>query len=300
MSTVAETTLGKPIVSGRAKRLRGAWRAFRRSRVAMIGLALLVLNLVIAIFAPLLAPYDPIAIDPSDALAAPSSAHLFGTDEFGRDVLSRVLYGGRAAMLIALTATLLAVFGGTALGVGLGYLGGWTDDVGSRVLDAFLSIPPIIILLVVLTSLGTSPTVLVLAMAATFGPGSARVARAAALEVVTKEYVAAARMRGESRVSIMFREIGPNVRDVMFVEFAMRASWALLLISALSFLGFGVNPPTPDWGLMIAENRDSMSIAWWATTFPILALGSLVIGLNLASDGLAKALGIDLTRGAPA
>lgn len=300
MSAVAETTLGKPLVTTRAGRLRGVWRAFRRSPVAMIGLGLLVLNLVVAIAAPLIAPYDPIEINVGDPLTAPSSEHLFGTDEFGRDVLSRVLYGGRAAMLIALSATLLAVFGGAAIGVALGYLGGWADDLGSRVLDAILSIPPIIILLVVLTSLGTGATVLVLAMAVTFGPGSARVARAAALEVTTKEYVAAARLRGESRLSIMFREVGPNVRDVMFVEFAMRASWALLLISALSFLGFGVNPPTPDWGLMIAENRDSMSIAWWATTFPIIALGSLVIGLNLASDGLAKALGVDLTRGAPA
>lgn len=294
-----DPALSGTLVTSRSTRARSIVGNIVRSPSAAIGFGLLALHVLLALTAPLLATHDPVAIDYAAANAGPGAGHLLGTDSFGRDVLSRVLYGGRAAMVIALCATVIAVTVGTLVGLTLGYFGRAVDEVGSRVLDAVLAIPPIIILLVVLTSLGSGRWVLIVAMAAAFAPGSARVARAASLDIITRDFIAAARARGESSLSIIVREIGPNVRDVMLVEFAMRASWSLLLISALSFLGFGVNPPTPDWGLMVAENRDSLSIAPWSTAFPIVALGSLVIALNLASDGLAKALGLDLTRGAP-
>lgn len=272
----------------------------RRSRGAMIGLGILVVHVGCATLAPLIAPYSPTDIDPAHALQGPTWAHPFGTDEFGRDVLSRVIYGGRLALAVAVSATLIAVVAGGAIGLTLGYVRGWIEEVGSRILDAVLAVPGILILLVIVTALGTGPWVILFAMAVHYAPGSARIVRAAAMEVMPQDFVTAARARGERGASIVLREVQPNVRDVLFVEFAIRASWAVLLISALSFLGFGANPPTADWGLMIAEGQSTLSIAAWITLFPILALSTLVIGLNLAADGLAKALGVDLTRGAAA
>lgn len=283
----------------RAGGFREILRGLRRSPAALSGIILLVVSVLVAVFAPVLATHDPLAIDAASSFVRPSLEHFFGTDQYGRDVYSRVVYGGRNAMLIALTASFLAIVVGSALGIALAYAGRWVDEVGSRLLDGVLSIPQIVIMLVVLSALGSSYIVLVVAMIIAFAPGSARVVRSAALEVRQRDYVTAAIARGDRRPFVMWREIYPNVRDVVFVEFALRASWAFLLISALSFLGFGVSPPTPDWGLMIAENRDGLSIAPWATIFPIIALGLMVLSLNLASDGLSKVLGIELTKGAP-
>lgn len=273
---------------------------FGRSRGAMIGLSILLIHIGCAALAPLIAPYSPTAIDPAHALQGPTWAHPFGTDVFGRDVLSRVIYGGRLALTVAVGAAAISVVVGGSIGLILGYVRGWTEEVGSRILDSVLAVPGILILLVIVVALGTGPWVILFAMVVHYAPGSARIVRAAAMEVTPQEFVTAARARGERGASIVLREIQPNVRDVLLVEFAIRASWAVLLISALSFLGFGANPPTADWGLMIADGKSTLSIAAWIALFPILALSSLVIGLNLAADGLAKALGVDLTRGAAA
>lgn len=296
----AELSTGTRSLSLRGTRISLVWNNLRRSRSAMVGFAILGLQIAFAVLAPLLAPYSPTEINPAISFQGPTWLHPFGTDQYGRDVLSRVIYGGRIALVISVCATLIAVLSGAAIGLALGYVGGWLDEAGSRVLDAILSLPGILLLLVIITSLGSGTWVIILAMALHYAPGTARVARAAALDVIPQDFVTAARARGEGGVAIIAREIRPNVRDVMLVEFAIKASWALLLISALSFLGFGVSPPTPDWGLMIAENRSAISLAPWVTVFPVLALSTLVIGLNLASDGLAKALGLDLIRGAPA
>ncbi|MER7930337.1 ABC transporter permease [Streptomyces sp. NPDC096057] len=165
-----------------------------------------------------------------------------------------------------------------------------------RVLDAILSIPSVLALLVVVTALGTGPAVIVLAVAIVYVPQVVRVVRGAALAVVPADYVTAARARGESTWSILRREILPNITDVVCVEFAMRASWVVLLISSLSFLGFGADPPTPDWGLMVAENRTAITVVPMASLAPIIALATLVVGLNLAADGLSKAWGVDRIR----
>ncbi|MGO4757283.1 ABC transporter permease, partial [Streptomyces sp. 2MCAF27] len=170
------------------------------------------------------------------------------------------------------------------------------DDVLMRVLDAVLSIPSILALLVVVTALGTGPAVIVLAIAVVYVPQVVRVVRGAALAVAPADYVTAARARGERTWSILWREVLPNIVDVVCVEFAMRASWVVLLISSLSFLGFGANPPTPDWGLMVAENRTAITVVPMASLAPIIALATLVIGLNLAADGLSKAWGVDRIR----
>ncbi|MGP4011638.1 ABC transporter permease [Streptomyces sp. 4N124] len=273
-----------------------AWRTLRTSRTAVIGLSIVAVHMVIALLAPLLTSYDPIANTPSEALLGPSRDHWAGTDQYGRDVLVRVLYGGRYALGVSVSATVLTVAVGTVIGCAAALRGGWFDDVLGRVLDALLSVPSILALLVVVTALGTGPAVIVLAIAVVSVPQIVRVVRGAALAVVPADYVTAARARGESTWSILRREVLPNITDVVCVEFAMRASWVVLLISSLSFLGFGADPPTPDWGLMVAENRTAITVVPMASLAPIIALATLVVGLNLVADGLSKAWGVDRIR----
>lgn len=280
-----------------ANRATQVWRSLQGSPSAIIGFTLVGIEIVVAGIAPLIAPYSPTAEDGLAVIQGPSLHHLFGTDQFGRDVFSRTLYGGRDALLISLIATLVAVGLGASIGMIAAYARGALDEGVLRIVDAILSIPPILILLVIITTFGAGWPVIVLAVVVSYAPGVVRVVRAAALDVIPRDFVTAARARGERPLSIVAREVRPNTLDVVLVEFAMRASWVVLLISALSFLGFGANPPTPDWGLMIAENRTIISIAPWASIAPIIALSSLVVGLNLAADGLAKALGLDLIRG---
>lgn len=284
------TTLTLAPVAGRA------WRTLRTSRTALVGLAIVAVHVLIALLAPVLTSYDPIANDSSEALLGPSWSHWAGTDQYGRDVLARVLYGGRYALGVSVTATLLTVALGTVVGCAAALRGGWFDDVLGRVLDAILSVPSILALLVIVTALGTGPSVIVLAVAVVYVPQVVRVVRGAALAVVPADYVTAARARGEGTWAILRREILPNITDVVCVEFAMRASWVVLLISSLSFLGFGADPPTPDWGLMVAENRTAITVVPMASLAPIIALATLVVGLNLAADGLSKAWGVDRIR----
>ena len=275
----------------------GPLRALLRSPVAVTGIALTLLHVVIAVAAPLIAPYSPIATDPLSAVTGPSSAHWLGTDQLGRDVLSRVLYGGRNAMLISLVAAVLSVGLGTALGLAAAYFRGWFDEILMRILDAVLSVPAILALLVVVSVLGAGAPVIVLAATIVYCPAVIRVVRAGASSVVGLDYVTAARARGERPLATMGREVLPNVLDVVLVEFAMRASWIMLLVSSLSFLGFGANPPTPDWGLMVSESRSLLTVTPWAAVGPIVALATLIVGLNLAADGLAKARGVDRITG---
>jgi peptide/nickel transport system permease protein len=268
-------------------RLRNAKTAISTS--GLVGLVIVAVQAVLSLLAPLIAPYSPTVPDPLSSLEGPSPAHLLGTDPLGRDVLSRVLYGGRYALGLSLSAAALAVGLGALIGCYVALAAAtrrhaWLDETVMRVVDAVLSVPSILALLVVVSVLGTGVPVIILA---------ATVVWAAALSVVPLDYVTSARSRGESSWAIVRREIWPNVLDVVMVEFAMRASWIVLLISALSFLGFGANPPTPDWGLMIAENRTALAVIPWATLAPIIALATLIIGFNLAADGLAKARGVD-------
>ncbi|GAA1081495.1 ABC transporter permease [Nocardiopsis composta] len=276
--------------------LRRTLRTAARSRLALAGLALVALHLLLALAAPLLTADSPTANAPGQALLGPSAEHWAGTDAYGRDVLTRVLYGGRYALAVSFAATACAVALGTLLGCAAALKGGWFDEALMRVLDAVLAVPPILALLVVVTVLGAGPAVIVLAVTVVYAPQVVRVVRAAAMGVAPLDYVTAARARGERTLSILLREVLPNIADVVAVEFAMRASWVVLLISSLSFLGFGANPPTPDWGLMVSENRTAMVVVPWASLAPIIALATLVVGLNLSADGLAKAWGVDRAK----
>jgi len=281
-------------ISPRSRTVLGAAVAPLRSSTALsIGLALIVLHVLLAVLAPVIAGHDPVATDSSDVLSGSTWVHWLGTDQYGRDILSRTLNGGRYALLVTFLATTIAVALGTFLGCVTAYADNWLDEVVMRVVDALLSVPSILALLVVVTVFDAGLWVIVLAVTVVYAPAVTRVVRGAARTVITQDYVTAARARGEGGLSVVFREILPNVLDVVLVEYAMRASWIVLLISSLSFLGFGANPPTPDWGLMVQENRTALTVVPLGTLAPIVALATLVIGLNLAADGLSKSLGVD-------
>ena len=265
----------------------------------LIGLSILLFHVILAITSPLYVPYDYKAIDPSLMLQAPSSEYWFGTDSLGRDVFTRTILGGRTALTVTFFGSLIALLWGGALGIFCGLVGGKIDDVVMRIIDAFLSIPWILAMLLIVSLLGTTTLVLIPALGFFYGKGIVRVARAATHDVIAKDFIVSARARGHSNLSIIWNEILPNVRDAIMVEGAMRWSWMLLGFSSLSFLGFGVSPPTPDWGLMISNARGLMSFADWAVLAPIFGLSSLIIGINLTADAFAKALGIDRSTKAP-
>jgi len=265
----------------------------------LIGLVILIFHVSLALVSPYLAPYDYKAIDPTLMLQEPSSEFWFGTDSLGRDVFSRTILGGRIALTVTFFGSLIALFWGGLLGIFCGLVGGKIDDVVMRIVDAFLSIPWILAMLLIVSLLGTSIEVLIPALGFFYGKGIVRVARAATHDVIAKDFIVSARARGHSNMSIIWNEILPNVRDAILVEGAMRWSWMLLGFSSLSFLGFGVSPPTPDWGLMISNARGLMSFAYWAVIAPIVGLSTLIIGINLTADAFAKALGIDRSTKAP-
>lgn len=264
-----------------------------------IGLSLVLFHLFLALFGPFLVPFDYKAVDANLMLQGPSGAHWFGTDHLGRDTFSRTLLGGREAILVTGIATPLAVIWGGFIGIFFGLVGGRIDEVLMRVVDAFLSLPWILKMLVLIVTFGTGIEVLIPTLAFFYGIPVIRIARAATHDVVARDFVQAARARGHGRMTIIRRELLPNVRDALLVEGAMRWSWMLLAFSSLSFLGFGVSPPTPDWGLMIADARGFMSFAPSGVLAPVVGLSSLIIGINLTADALAKALGIDRAQKAP-
>ena len=265
----------------------------------LVGLILVAFHIVLAIVSPAIAPYDFRELSAQIILNEPSSEHWFGTDNLGRDVFTRTILGGRQALLVTTISTILAISWGGLLGVLLGLVGGRLDELLMRLVDAFLCLPWILVLLLIVVMVGSGPAVLIPTLGFFYGIPVIRMARAATHDVVVLDFVTAARARGEARSTIVRRELLPNVLDVLLVEGAMRWSWMLLAFSSLSFLGFGVAPPTPDWGLMISDARSFMSLAPWAALAPVAALSSLIIGINLSADALAKALGIDRAQKAP-
>ena len=265
----------------------------------LVGLILVAFHIVLAIVAPLIAPYDFKELSAQIILNAPSSEHWFGTDNLGRDILTRTMLGGRQAILVTTISTIIAIIWGGLLGVLFGLVGGRLDELLMRLVDAFLCLPWILVLLLIVVMVGSGPVVLILTLGFFYGIPVIRMARAATHDVVALDFVTAARTRGEARSTIVRRELLPNVLDVLLVEGAMRWSWMLLAFSSLSFLGFGITPPTPDWGLMISDARSFMSFAPWTALPPVVALSSLIIGINLSADALSKTLGIDRAQKAP-
>ena len=275
--------------------LRDVWA----QRSGRIGMVIVGLHLAVALAAPLIVPQDPAFQDAGAMLQSPSLTHWFGTDRLGRDVFSRTLLGGREAMLIATIATVIAMVWGSTLGILVALIGGRTDAVVMRFVDALMSIPWILLVMLFVAALGSGSAALVPVLGFSYGLSVVYLARAAALDFVARDFVVAAQARGHSRWSIAVTELLPNVRDSLAVQGAMQWSWILLAVSSLSFLGMGVAPPTPDWGQMIADARGIMQRAPWALIWPMLALSSLVIGMNLAVDAWARVTGVERNRRVP-
>lgn len=265
---------------------RETWRQIRRRPSFIIGAVIVTVWVVCAIFGNQLVPYHP--LDYRDALnEGPTWSHPFGTDKGGRDVLSRVIAGARDVLKIAPIAALLGVVGGVVLGMFMGYLRGWFDAVASRVVESFLSLPVVLLGLLAVTTLGNSNLVVIGVVATLFTPVVARTVRSAVLSEAELDYVASAKLRGESTPFIMFREILPNVSGPIIVELTVRIGYAVFTVATLSFLGAGPPPPSPDWGSQVSDNYNSIvSGYWWSTFFPAMAIASLVIAVNLIADAV--------------
>lgn len=262
-----------------------------RSPGFLVGAAIVLFWAFCAAFAPHFVPYDPLADDLLETLSPPSAAHWFGTDQIGRDVFSRVLVGARDILTIAPLATLLGTVLGTVVGLVMGYFGGWVDAIVGRLIEVMLSLPLIIVALMVLVALGPSTSTVIVVVGLVFTPLVARTVRAAVLSERHLDYVPAASLRGEGALHIMFVEILPNIWPPIIVEATVRLGYAIFTIASLSFLGFGVQPPSPDWGLAIAENYGVLVGGFWWTVVPAtVATASLVVGVNLVAEGLQRAL----------
>jgi peptide/nickel transport system permease protein len=260
-----------------------------RSPTFVVGLVVVGWWVFWAITGSALTPHDPLD-QGADQLARPSGAHWLGTDSLGRDVLSRVLAGASDTLKVAPLATLLGVGGGTVVGLVSGYFRSLVDDVVSRVVDAVLALPLIVIAVTAIVALGTSTATLIVVIGVVFAPIVSRTVRAAVLAERELEYVAAARLRGERAPYIMFVEILPNVMGPIIVEMTVRLGYAIFAVAGLTFLGFGVQPPSPDWSLQIADNYQLLNAGtyWWTVLFPGLAIATLIVGVNLIADGLQQ------------
>ena len=273
------------------------WNRIKRSPGTMIGLALVMVHALVAIFAPWIAPYEVTSIVGFPMSPIGTQDFLLGTDNIGRDYLSRLIMGGRTSIFVALVAISGSVAIASFLAISAAYIGGHYDDIVMRIVDTMLAIPGILFVALIVTGFGRSEAVLIFAIGFSYMPGAIRVIRSHALTIVPLGYVQAARLRGISVFRIFLRELLPNCIEIITVEFALRMSSSILAVSALSFLGLGISPPTPDWGLMIAEAVKTIYAAPMLVLLPSLFISTLVVGLNLASDGLANALGLDAARG---
>jgi peptide/nickel transport system permease protein len=291
-STTAEARDRAPKVEQPRLRTGVRWwaRRFLRNRVAPIGLAIILGSMVIAMLAPAIVPYDVRKMAPQDALHPPGGGYLFGTDEFGRDVFSRVLMGSRVSLVVAFLSVLTALALGTTLGLIAGFYGGWWDSVSMRAMDIIFAFPAILLAIAIMAVLGTSLFNLVIAIGIVYTPQFARVARAAALTVRGLEFVDAARALGLGNTRIIWRHLIPNVLAPVTVQVSLNLSLAILSESALSFLGLGTQPPTPSWGNMLSEGRQFLELAPWNAVFPGLAIMVVVLGFNLLGDGLRDLL----------
>ena len=284
---VRPETLGSP---GRREGFGDLALAAASSKTFLTGAAILVFWVFVALFWGVVAPYDPQAVDPTASLAPPSAEHWFGTDNLGRDVLSRVLAGASSVLTVAPLGTALGMVGGIAVGLITGYYRGRVDDVIMRVVDALLAFPLIIIAVLVLSVLGSSKVNVVLVIGVVFMPIVARTVRSSVLSEREREYVAAARLRGESGGYIMVSEILPNILSPIAVEATIRLGYAIFTSATLSFLSLGIQEPSPDWGLTISLGRVYLQAAPWVVVFPALALATLVVAVNLVADGLLQAV----------
>jgi peptide/nickel transport system permease protein len=279
-----------PAVSERSQARRETIRLLLRRPAFIIGNVIIIFWIFTAILGERITPYDPFN-QFFNGHEPPSAQHLMGTDRLGRDVLSRVMVGSRDVLIIAPLAAMVGVVAGTLLGLIMGFYRGLVDDVLSRIVEAFLALPVILVALLVLVVLGTSPLVVVAVVGVLFTPIVARTVRSAVLSERQLDYVTAARLRGETGFFILSREIFPNVLGPTVVEMTVRFGYAIFTVATLSFLGVGLQPPSPDWGLTVAEEYNNMiSGVWWPTLFPALAIASTIVAVNLIADSLQSVL----------
>jgi dipeptide transport system permease protein len=302
---MTQSTEIAPFVATDTNRLAGLkifWHYFSVNRGAVIGLVVFVLLVVLALLAPVLAPYAPYAQDKTSFLTPPvwqaggKSEYLLGTDPVGRDILSRLLYGARFSLLIGAVVVSLAVIGGVTLGLIAGYFRGWVDVAIMRVMDLILAFPSLLLALVLVTILGPGLFNAMLAISLVLQPHFARLVRAAVMAEKTREYVVAAKVAGAGHLRLMLVTILPNCLAPLIVQATLSFSNAILEAAALGFLGLGAQPPTPEWGTMLATAREFILRAWWVVTFPGLAILITVLSINLIGDGLRDALDPKLRR----
>jgi peptide/nickel transport system permease protein len=273
------------------RRVRRRNNAFRRRATLLVGAGLLLSVIVVTLAAPLLTSYDPNAIDPLHPLAAPFTAgHLFGTDSFGRDILSRMLYGGRVDLLIAFGATGVTLVVGTAIGLLSGYVGGWIDATIMRIVDLFFAFPFFVLVIAIVAMLGPSIFNMFIAIWVTSWISYARITRGHTLGAKRQEYVLAAKALGYRGSRVMLRHILPNVLSFVIIFAMVDAVGNILLGAALGFLGLGAKPPSPEWGVMISDGQSYIFTAWWLATIPGIAIVIVGVGFSLLGDGLADIL----------
>ncbi|MGD8371855.1 MAG: ABC transporter permease [Syntrophobacterales bacterium] len=292
-------------LEARPSRLKRMWQGLSivfASKAATVGLIIVLFWLFVAVCAPFLTPYTPLEQDWKAPNQGPSSAHILGTDELGRDLWSRLIYGARLVLVVlpisesfwlpggtALWGVFVGLLVGTTLGLISGYYGGWIDEIVMRILDAMMAIPVILLYLLIMAALGASAMNVVIAITIVGTPGIARLVRSLTLDIRTREYIRASETRGESPWYIMFVEILPNARGPIIVDSMLRVGYAIFAMGTLGFLGLGLPPPSPDWGSMVAKGREFiLAGSPWAALWPSLAIASLVVGLNLLADGLRE------------
>ncbi len=285
--------LGPQTTSARLLRLL---RLLQRTRLAILGLGVLVALLLVAATADLIAPYDPLKQDYSVVLQAPSWAHWLGTDDLGRDVLSRLIYGARISLQVGIVAVGIATVAGVIIGLAAGYWGGLIDEVLMRVTDALYSFPAIILALAITAALGPGIINAMIAIGIVYTPPFARLVRGQALSVRERDFVMAERVLGAGHLRIMLRHIWPNVTAPIIVQASLNVSFAIIVEATLSFLGVGVRPPTPSWGSMLYNGYQYLELAPWLSFFPGAAIFLTVLGLNFLGDGLRVALDPRLRR----
>lgn len=291
-----------PESGGLRHQLREFWFYFRENKGAVIGLFVFLTLIILALLAPVIAPHNPTE-QFRDALLLPPvwqeggrAAYPLGTDAVGRDILSRLLFGARYSLFIGVVVVGIALIGGVVVGLVAGFFGGWVDTVIMRVMDVILAFPSLLLALVLVAVLGPGLTNAMIAIALVLQPHFARLTRAAVMGEKNREYVMAARVAGAGKLRLMFRTILPNCLAPLIVQATLSFSSAILDAAALGFLGMGAQPPTPEWGTMLAEAREFILRAWWVVTLPGLAILVTVLAINLMGDGLRDALDPKLKR----
>jgi peptide/nickel transport system permease protein len=270
--------------------LRDFWYRFYKNKLAFIGFIIIVSYILLAILAPLIAPYDPYEMSPDESLTGPSASHLFGTDQFGRDIFTRIMYGSQISLKVGIISVGISLLLGVTMGVVAAFYGKWVDTLLSRVTDVLFAFPDILLALAIMAVLGPSLTNVMIAIGIVYTPIFARIARGAALSVKDALYIEAARSIGVSSFTIIRRHILPNSMAPIIVQTTLSFAFAILAEAALSFLGLGVEPDSPSWGIMLNEGKDWMEMAWWVAIFPGLAITLAVLSFNVMGDGLRDAL----------